>query len=209
MRFQVLAIAVDVLGQHRHQRRRHGQQDGRMRPGHAQHRRVRVRRLHAVDWRQHGLERMVLLDRHDRERHVLGRHRLAVMEQRILAQMQRQRARIGRQLPGFGQIRLRLPVRVKAQRAGEELRAGQRRGDAGLHRAVQVARHLRRADHQRAARLGRFRRAGRAERERGEQTSQDMSCAAHVASPLESWSIGRFVHADGLGSSVATRRSRA
>ncbi|MNR16424.1 hypothetical protein D3C85_1330250 [compost metagenome] len=71
MALQVLAVAIDVLGQHRHQRRRQRQQDRRMRLAHAQHGGVGIRRVHPLHRCEHGLERMVLLDRHDGERHVL------------------------------------------------------------------------------------------------------------------------------------------
>ncbi|KAG1165701.1 hypothetical protein G6F35_018629 [Rhizopus arrhizus] len=89
MRLDVLPVVVDMLGQHGHQRRRQGQQDRRVRLAHAQHGRVGIGRLDGLHGREHGLERMVVLDRHDRERYVCGRNGLAVMKNGVFAQMQR------------------------------------------------------------------------------------------------------------------------
>ena len=117
-------------------------------------------RVDLLDRAEHGLERVVGLDRHDREGDVGRGDRLAVVEDRVLAQVQRQRLAVFGELPGLGEVGLRVPLVVEAQRAGEELRRGHRGGDARLHRAVEVPRRLRAADHQRAAALG-FLRRGR------------------------------------------------
>ena len=206
MRFQVLAIAVDVLGQHRHQRRRHGQQDGGCGRD-AQHRRVvRVSTLStgaSMVWNG-----WFCFD-HDRERHVLGRHRLAVMEQRILAQMQRQR----------GAHRATAP-RIRPDTAAA---SSPRQSAAGWRRAARwVAPWRRRTAPRRSGGAAPAssrspacrpswafppRRPSRARTRRAKPAR--ICLALRMSLPLESWSIGRFVHADGLGSSVATRRSRA
>ncbi len=190
MVLQVLAVVVDMLGQHWHQGGRQRQQNGWMRFAHAQHHRVGVRRVHRLHWREHGLEWMVLLDRHDGKRHVGRGHWLAVVEHGVLAQVQGQRLAVRRQFPGLRQIRLRLPIVVITQQAGEQLRAGQGGCRARLDRAVQVPWHLRRTYHQRAAGLGRVRGHGSIRQgQRGQYRGQAFLCAAHVL-PLDVLSDG-------------------
>ncbi|MNV48866.1 hypothetical protein D3C71_1407920 [compost metagenome] len=164
-----------------------------MRLAHAQHGRVGVRRVHGLHGREHGLERVVVLDRHDRKRDVSRRDGLAVMEHGVFAQMQGQGLAVGRQFPGFGQIGLRLPVGVVAQRTGEELGAGQGGRGARLHGAVQVPRHLRGPHHQRAAGFGRIRRSGPARhRHHRQNRCKALSCAAH-GFPLDVFATRPFM----------------
>ena len=156
MGLEVLPVAVDVLGQDRAQRRRHRQHDRRMRRAHADDGGVGVGRVHLLHRAHHGGEGVVGLDRHDREGHVGRGHRLAVVEHGVLAQVEGERLAVLGQLPRLGEVGLRIPLVVEAQRAGEDL--GRRHGgrDARLHRAVEVPRGLGVAQHQRAAALGGF-----------------------------------------------------
>ena len=96
----------------------------------------------------------------------------------------------------FGQIRLRLPVRVKAQRAGEELRAGNAvampdctapfrwRGTC-IEPITSVPPVLGVS-------------AAPAEPSANAVSKPARICLARMSLPRESWSVGRFVHADGL-----------
>ena len=151
---QVLPVTVDVLGQDRAQRRAHGEHDGRVRHAHADDGGVGVGGVDLLDRPEHGLERVVGLDGHDRKRDVGRGHRLAVVEHGVLAQVQRQALAVVGELPAFGKVGLRVPLVVEAQRAGEDLCRGHRRRDARLHAAVQVPRHLRAAHYERAAAFG-------------------------------------------------------
>lgn len=153
MALQILAVSIDVLGQDRHQSRRHGEQQRRLRIRQADDRGILIRRVDLLDRREHRLERMVRLDRHDREGDILGRDRRIVLEERVVDEVQRHRKAVLRDLPGLGEIGMGVPVRVVAQRAGENLRARHGGGDAGLHGAVEMARLLRRADHEGPAAL--------------------------------------------------------
>ena len=76
----VLAVAIDMFGDDRHQLSGHRQHQRRVRLGQVQHGRVVVRRIHRCHRREHGLEGVVFLDHVDRESHVFGSDRLAVME---------------------------------------------------------------------------------------------------------------------------------
>ena len=167
--FEVGAVAVNVLGQNRAQRGRHGQHDGWVRRAHADDGGVGVRRFHLVHGAHHGGERVVGLDGHDRKRHVGGCDRFAVMEHRVLAQVQGERLAVGGQRPFLSQVGLGVPLVVKTQRAGKNLAAGHRRGNARLHRAVHMAQSLRRTDDQGAAACGRV---GGGQRVRGRQARQ-------------------------------------
>ena len=143
MGLDVLAVAEDMLRNDRAQRARHRQQQRRMRVGQMDDRGMFVRRLDRGDRLEHRLERVVCLDRLDRELHVLRRDGLAVMEFGALDQIEGHRQPVIGHLPAFGQIGMRLPVGVVSQRRGEDLRAGHGRGDAGLNRRIEMAGHLR------------------------------------------------------------------
>ena len=188
MRLDILAIAIDVLRENWHQRRRHRQQQRRVGMRQMNHGRVWIGGVDLVDRLEHGLERMVRLDRHDRECDVLRCQRMAVVKQDILGEMQGDRKAVGRFLPGLGEVRLRLPIVVIAQRTCEDLGARHCRGDARLHGTVEMARNLgRRDDHGIALRRLR---AGTQRRRRGQEeparTLQKTSSGRHDRFPL-SW----------------------
>ncbi len=149
MGLDVLAVAVDVLGQDRHQAGRHGQQQRRVRAREPDDHRVGVGGLDRRDRLQHGLERMVGLDHPDREGDILRGQRVSVVEDGVLHEVKRHAQVVGGDDPGFRQVGLRVPLVVVAQRAREDLCRDHPGGDAGLHGAVEVARHLAGADHQR------------------------------------------------------------
>src|SRR5690606_17600542 len=91
MRFQILAIVIDMLGQYRRQSRGKRDEQGRVRLAELEDSGMWIRGLDFFDNIEHRLERMVLLVRHDRERNIFRCNRLAIMKQRILAQMDSER----------------------------------------------------------------------------------------------------------------------
>ena len=60
--------------------------------------------------------------------------RLAVVERGLFVQLEAQAATVFRELPFFGQIGVRFPVGIDAQRHGEQLRGRRHGGDTRLHR---------------------------------------------------------------------------
>ena len=155
MRLRILAVAVDVLRNDRHDRGRHRQRQRRMRMLQLDDDGVSVRRFDAGDRAQRGLERMVGLLGLDREFHVRRGDRLAVVKFRVRAQLEGHRLAVRRGRPAFRQVRMDFPVGVGPDQGGEDVRARRHRRNTGLDRRVEVARHLAGDQHQRTALLGR------------------------------------------------------
>ena len=103
------------------------------------HRGVLVGRLDGLHRRVHGLERVVSLICLDRELHVFGRDRIAIVEHRVLAEINRYGHAVVRDFPAFRQIRLQLPLVVEAQERRKHLRAGNTGGRTGRNGRIKVA----------------------------------------------------------------------
>ncbi len=88
MALDILPIAVDVLGQDRHQDRGTWREAAPVRSREPDHHRVGIGGLHCRDRFQHGLERVVRLDDTDGESDVLRRQSVTVMEDGIRHELQ-------------------------------------------------------------------------------------------------------------------------
>ena len=135
-RRRIAGVGLQVgAGEHvgRHdgrERGRHRQQQRRVRFSQAHHGGVAVRDGHRVQRPVHRGEGMVVAQRLETELDVLGGDGPAVVEDRITTQLQRDASVVDRQLEALGQVGLRLPLGVHAQRRGEQLRGRAHRGDA-------------------------------------------------------------------------------
>ncbi len=188
MGHDVLAVVEDVLWNDRAKRAGQAKKQGRMRMRQMDDRRVVVRRVDCADRLEHRREGMMGLDRLDGELHIVRRDRLAVVELRLLDEVERQRQPVIGQFPTLGQVRMRLPVLVVAERRGENLRSGHGRGRAGLDRRIEVARRLRRHHHQAPAGLAivreRERNLAASERHSRRRLQEKSARDVHLVHPL-------------------------
>ena len=109
-----------------------------MRAAEVEHRSQRVRRVDGLHRRIHRLERMMLLVGLDGEFHILRRDRLAIVEARIVAQLDGHLEAAVGDLPAFRQIGLRVPLIVEPEQRREQLRSGNARGRAGGDRRIEM-----------------------------------------------------------------------
>ena len=154
VRLRILTIAIDMLRNDRQKLRRHRKEQRRMRLAQLDDRRVIVGCPDRLDGRKHRLERMVFLNRLDREGDIARGDRLAVMEFRALDEVERDSQPVCRGGPAFGKVGLRRPVFVIAKWRCEQLVSRLASGDSGLDGRVQVPRRVLNGPDQRASALG-------------------------------------------------------
>ena len=154
VRLRILTIAIDMLRNDRQKLRRHRKEQRRMRLAQLDDRRVIVGCPDRLDGRKHRLERMVFLNRLDREGDIARGDRLAVMEFRALYEIERDSQPVCRGGPAFGKVGLRRPVFVIAKWRCEQLVSRLASGDSGLDGRVQVPRRVLNGPDQRASALG-------------------------------------------------------
>ena len=190
---QGLTIAVDVLRDDRAEGRRHREQDRRVRLLHADDGDLRRGGVHPLHRLEHRLEGVIRLDRHDREGDIVTGDRLAVVERGAGHQLEQQRLAVILEGPRLGEIALRVPALVEAQRAGEDLRRRDAGDGAGLHGRIQVPGHAGETDHQRAGAAGGLRGACAADQGGQGQGRQGLAVEA------SSWGAGHRRLLRGLG----------
>ena len=121
-----------------------------MRFAQVDHNRVVIGGVDAGHRREHRFERVVGLRGLERELHIGGGDCFTIVEDGVLHEVKGHGETVVGDVPALGQVRLRLEVLVEQQRRGVQLRAGYRSRVARLNGAIEMTRHLRALDQQRA-----------------------------------------------------------
>ena len=137
--FRILAVAIDMFRNNCHQLPRHGQHQRRMRFAQVQNGRMGIWRINRHDWSKHRFKRVVRFDRINGKGHILGCDWGAIMEHRVVDQVESDGQPVLAHVPAFGEIGLWGPILVIAQGSGKQLCARVACHDTRLHRRIKVA----------------------------------------------------------------------